>query len=260
MSTIYLFVLLILLTLPGILLGVRPALRYAYSRRYPTQNSSPPTLLVLGLSLQLFLWSLVAITLGILINNHLGLDATPLLSALIHHKPTHGLAGILEHGLMLGIHAALLYTFLYYALLRHFLGDGVREAIEQRELVMGFIARLCYNGIVIEILFRWGLVSLLLFLFYVFSGTLYAQEIGSAILLAAVLFSASQLPALYVRAQRPSRRDLALISLIHTALGCLFGWLFVYYGLEAAIAAHIVFEAVCYPVDRVLHPFFKRFD
>jgi hypothetical protein len=103
--------------------------------------------------------------------------------------------------------------------------------------------RLLYGGIVEELIARWGLVSLFVWI---------AWRLGQrpapvpdayywvAVSTSAVLFAAGHLPLLFAAAGRPPVSLVAIAMAANGMGGLIFGWLFWRKGIEAAMIAHAV--------------------
>lgn len=93
-----------------------------------------------------------------------------------------------------------------------------------------------YGGMTEEILMRWGLMSLLL----LGLGRLLPLEVASwmSVLIAALAFALAHLPAVLMSGAEITPELLVRTVGWNTALGILFGGLFLRRGLEAAMLAH----------------------
>jgi len=110
------------------------------------------------------------------------------------------------------------------------------------------LVRFLYGGITEEILMRWGLMTLLMWLGWRFGqrrrGKPALGWVTVAIALSAGLFAAAHLPYL-VALEIPLTSLLTGYILIQNSLFAgVAGYLYWRYGLEAAIAAHLVVHAV----------------
>ncbi len=116
-------------------------------------------------------------------------------------------------------------------------------------------ARILYGGITEELLLRWGLMSLLLWLLWRFiqrkstspSTLLYWLAIAAS----AVLFGVGHLPAAHALVGDLSFSVVAYVIGGNAAFGVLAGWLFWRFGLEAAILAHAITHIVAYAASSV---------
>lgn len=105
----------------------------------------------------------------------------------------------------------------------------------------GLLVGVLYGGITEELLMRWGLMTLLVWVGWRVlqrrRGVPSRGVLWMAIALAAVTFAAGHLPA--AAAIEPlSAAQVARIGLLNALPGMLFGWLYARHALEAAMLAH----------------------
>ncbi len=152
---------------------------------------------------------------------------------------------------ILAVTAILVIPFLlaYYGYIRSRLGKETVKVVEEIRIQLGLSGRLLFGGLVEEILTRWGLMTL-----FVWLGTLLVDPATSAVYWAAIvvsglLFGLAHLPGLLAAGAQKS--SLLYMSAIGTnlwvSLG--FGWLYWQYGLIAAVAGHMLFHLAWYPLD-----------
>jgi hypothetical protein len=113
-----------------------------------------------------------------------------------------------------------------------------------QSLQLTLVARFLYGGITEEILLRFGLMTLLVWLCTkVIKGTKPAAYwIG--IVLAALLFAIGHFPAVYAIIEKPGIILLTYVLTGNTVGGLIFGWLYWKKGLESAFIAHIFIHVV----------------
>ena len=178
---------------------------------------------------------LACAALGLWAAPKLGLDAPvvrawaegrPLLPALRPQLPAATVAGLAV--------AAVLILFWM----------GVRALPSASPLLtfeMPLTTKLLYGGIVEELLLRWGIMSLFVWIAWRLGGRaapVPAWCFWTGMTAAALLFAVGHLPMLYFLLPEPPA-VLVLMVIIGNALpGLLFGWLFWRRGLEAAMIAH----------------------
>ncbi len=113
--------------------------------------------------------------------------------------------------------------------------------------------RVLYGGITEEILLRWGLMTLFVWLLWRFvqkrEGTPRAGYVWAAIGASALLFGAGHLPLAAALTGGLTASVFGYVVLANAAFGVLFGYLFWRYGLEAAILAHALAHALSYALD-----------
>jgi len=112
------------------------------------------------------------------------------------------------------------------------------------------IARLLYGGVTEEVLIRWGLMTVFLWLGWRFVQRDEAAPrqvfVWVAIVLSAVLFGAGHLPAASALVGTLTLSVVTYILLVNAAFGVVAGYLFFRYGLEAAIIAHALAHLFAY--------------
>lgn len=232
-------------------IALAPTIATAVARqleRIPTPPPIPlPALTAISL-LQPTLLLAGAVAIGAALAPRLGLRShivektvadQPLLPALKAELPLAATLGAIGFGVI---------TILDLAL-RPLLGPAAAAlaASQQHATIWGVLGALLYGGITEELLLRWGLMTLLVWI-----GWRVAQRgeglprptlVWSAIGLAAVLFGLGHLPA--TAALTPLTQIVAVRAvLLNGILGVVFGWLYWRRSLEAAMLAHATFH-VC---------------
>ena len=109
---------------------------------------------------------------------------------------------------------------------------------------MPLVVKLLYGGITEELMVRWGVMTLLLWLGWRLlqrgQGRPGKGLVAAAVLLSAVLFAVGHLPAAQALAGVLTVPVVALVLVGNTVFGLVAGWLFARHGLEAAIIAHVL--------------------
>lgn len=117
---------------------------------------------------------------------------------------------------------------------------------------MPLVVKLLYGGITEELLMRWGLMTLLLWLGWrvVQRGQGHPGKglVAGAVLFSAVLFALGHLPAAQAMAGVLTPQVIAFVLVGNTAFGLVAGWLYARHGLEAAIIAHVLAHLLSYPL------------
>lgn len=120
----------------------------------------------------------------------------------------------------------------------------------QQRFALPILARVLYGGITEEVLLRWGLMTVLVWLAWRFlqgrTGTPRAAYVWLAIVVSALLFGAGHLPAAAMLVGELTAELVLFVVGLNAAFGVLFGYLFWRYGLEAAILAHATAHVVSY--------------
>jgi hypothetical protein len=109
----------------------------------------------------------------------------------------------------------------------------------------GFVAGLLYGGITEEIMMRWGVMNLVLFLLVRLTGAADGDPslllVWIAVAMAAIVFAAGHLPAAFATGLR-NRGFIVRTLGLNLVAGLIFGWLFWNWNLETAMIAHAAFH------------------
>lgn len=111
--------------------------------------------------------------------------------------------------------------------------------------------RLLYGGVTEELLVRWGVMTLILWLTWRLvqrgHGPPSQGAVAVAVVLSALLFAFGHLPAAHAIAGPLTPSVVAFVLVGNTAFGLVAGWLYARHGLEAAIVAHGLAHALASP-------------
>ncbi len=133
--------------------------------------------------------------------------------------------------------------------------EHVIETAAEANLFLQLLLGVFYGGIVEELMLRWGVMSLLVWIGWRLlqrgQGRPRPALVWTAIVLAALLFGAGHLPAL---ASMVALTPLLIIRtiLLNALGGLVFGWLFWRYSLEVAMVAHASFHVGLFILNGVL--------
>lgn len=200
-----------------------------------------PSLRILSL-IQPALLTLAAIFLGHYLAPKVGLGA-PLVDAVIARRPV-GVAiwRILPSATLVASVSALI-IIVYGAYAAPEIGRASPVGARLSAFEMPLLTKLLYGGITEELLTRWGLVSLLAWVGWRFSGRPACPKrsiFWIAIAVSALLFALGHLPLLLLIIPNPQWWLVAVVVLGNAIPGVLFGWLFWRKGVEAAMLAHML--------------------
>ena len=117
---------------------------------------------------------------------------------------------------------------------------------------MPLAVKLLYGGITEELLMRWGVMTLLLWLGWRLLQRGHGQPrnglVATAVLFSAVLFAVGHLPAAQAMAGVLTMPVVAFVLVGNTVFGLVAGGLFARHGLEAAIIAHVLAHLLASPL------------
>lgn len=159
----------------------------------------------------------------------------------------------------LGVGAAVaIIILLLDRLMQPVLPEALRAANNTEPSWLNLLTAMFYGGITEEILMRWGLMSLLVWIAWkgLKQGfTLPSQGIfQGAIVLAALVFGLLHLPATAAIVRLTPLVTIRAI-LLNGIVGSAFGWLFWQYSLEAAMLSHVSFHAFSFALSLSLARF-----
>jgi membrane protease YdiL (CAAX protease family) len=248
-----LFSSLVLVSVPGLLVAipnVMERLETMAADRLPPGKSLPPKSVVIGATMaQSLLLVSIAAAVGTALASRIGLSA-PFFEALVSGQPVwKALQLQLVPALMLGVGGALLIVAAYYLFFRPRLDRPTVQSMEELRMDLGLWARLLYGGIVEEVLFRWGVLSLLAWISAALFGGLTPALMWAVIVISGVLFGLGHLPSYRLAGCQTTPMFLVLMIVLNLWATLICGWLFWQYGLLAAMVAHMLYHLVWLPFD-----------
>ena len=187
-----------------------------------------------------------------LLNNGLFIGVSVLIGAVTAHRV--GLKSLIAHNVSSA--PALLTAFPVYAAVGFLLGAATTfadqwafEEIEALRLLEetsaqqleqsapSLAVRFLYGGITEEVLLRWGMLSLFAWAIWAISKN-RGRALFGAIPLAALLFGAGHLPALYATLEAVPVEMIVRVIILNAALGVVYGIAYARNSLEAAMITH----------------------
>jgi len=187
--------------------------------------------------------------LGIFLSRRTGLGA-PFFEALVSGS---GAGAALESQLLpalgAGAAGAVLFLLLYYLVFRRVMDETSLGAMEGLRTRIGLAGRMLYGGVVEEVITRWGVMNLVVWLLSLAFGAVTPGALWTGLLITGVVFGAGHLPAYLQAGCRKTPAFLAAMFTLNLWGAVVFGWLYMRCGLLAAMIAHAVFHLMWYPLD-----------
>jgi hypothetical protein len=248
-----LFGCLVVVCVPGVVIAARGSLamieRRAQEGLAPGKELPPRAVLVLASTLQSLVLVAVAAAVGTVLAPQVGLEA-PAFEALAAGEPLWpAIQAQLVPAVVVGIAGALLFVAAYYLVFRPRLDGETVLRMEELRNGLGIWGRVLYGGVVEEVLIRWGLISLLVWLGSVVVGGPTPAVVWIAIVVAGLLFGLGHAPGYLAAGCKKSPAFFAAMISLNLWASLIFGWLFWQYGLLAAMIAHMLFHLVWWPFD-----------
>lgn len=155
----------------------------------------------------------------------------------------------LAAGALAGIVCTSVWIICYYGFIRQRLDKKSVLITEGLRNQIGLMTRITSGGITEEVIFRWGLLSIVMWLlsFPISSETtvFWISIIGTG-----VIFGLAHLPGNLAAGCKPSVIFVTTAIVANLWVSVFCGYLFWKYGLIAAMIVHILFHVIWYPWDR----------
>lgn len=248
-----LFFILVLVSIPGAIFAARvglSTLERLIESGNVDQELPPKNVLLVLAGVQSLVLSAIAAAIGAALAHRVGLPAPVFQAASVGDPIWPAMRAQLAPALGLGFIGALVFIGAYYAYFRPRLDNETVRATEDLRGGLGLWGRLFYGAIVEEILIRWGLMTLFLWLLSLIADPLTPLVYWIAILLAGVLFAYGHIPGSIAAGAKKTPMFYAATLFLNGWASLIFGWLFWQHGLLAAIMAHALLHLIWYPLEK----------
>ncbi|MEH6941295.1 CPBP family intramembrane glutamic endopeptidase [Bacillus sp. JJ722] len=188
--------------------------------------------------------------LSIIVHSSLVLIFTAIGSALIV-RVTEGEIFLLKEwkqAVVVGIGCSVIHIIVYYGIFKRIIHSETFFKIERFRNSVGISARLLYASIIEEIIFRFGIMTLMIWVFQFFVND---QEIivWTAIVISSLLFTLAH----FIGISEFGKSKTAVYSYAIVGnmwVGVLCGWQYWTNGIFAAIIVHMLFHLLLYPIEK----------
>ncbi len=177
---------------------------------------------------------IIAIASGIFIFDKLNFRL-PVAESILNRAQGLNIFNILKYAVLGGIIAGILIILVAESY-SSFLPKELSEL--NNDVKPGILMRLLYGGFTEEILMRFGLMTVIVWLISLIFGKI-GLTYWLGIVLSAVIFGFGHFPAVFQSIENPSFLLLSYIIAGNSVGGIIFGWLYWKKGLESAMIAHI---------------------
>lgn len=186
---------------------------------------------------------LVAVSIGVVLAQRVGLSA-PVAEALAAGRPV---VPALKPQIVPGILGAVVggvAILLSAAVFKPFVSTEILERISSFTRLLPLPTRFLYGGITEEVLMRWGLMTLLVWIVWrVFQRRLDKPSTISfvvAILVSSFVFGLGHLPVAILLLGGATTAIVLFVIVANSAFGIVAGYLYWKHGLESAMIAHVL--------------------
>lgn len=249
-----LFFVLILACLPGILVSLPRLIQQmeglAASRLPEGQQLPSRAVLLAATTVQTLLLVAIFAAIGTALAPRVGLEAPFFAGLAAGVFSWTAVQAQLLPALLYGIGGAIVFVAVYYLVMRPRLDEQNLHVSERLRNELGIAARVLYGGVVEEVLTRWGLMTLFVWLGALLVGEPTPLVMWSAIVISGILFGLGHLPSYLAAGCRATPMLITFMLVLNLWASLVFGWLFWQVGLLAAMFGHMLFHLVWWPFDR----------
>ncbi len=178
---------------------------------------------------------IIAVLIGTFLHDKVNLDA-PVIKTLITKQKAFSINSILKYGVIGGIIAGTLIT-ISSTIVTPYLPSEMVELANNLEVTLA--NRFLYGGITEEILMRFGVMTLLVWLASKVFKSLSPTVYWIGIIFSSIIFGIGHFPIVFQTVSEPSALLLIYVLFGNSIGGIIFGWLYWKKGLESAMIAHI---------------------
>ena len=211
----------------------------------------PIPLVMAGAAAQQSLFAVGLAAAGTALAPRTGLEA-PWFAAVSHGEGL-GLgeaAAQLPAALIVGAVSTSVFLLAYYRLFRPRMAPQDVTRTEGLRNSMGLLGRLLVGGVAEEVMFRWGVMSVMAWLAISVVGMPAGPGMWTAIVVAGLLFGLGHLPGVMAVGVEITKLIVVGAIALNMMVALAFGWLFWQYGLLAAIVAHALLHALWHPLEQ----------
>ncbi|MGF9992801.1 CPBP family intramembrane glutamic endopeptidase [Bacillus mycoides] len=152
----------------------------------------------------------------------------------------------LLQAVVVGIFSSCGHLLFYYGFYKRFLDKETFIKIEQQRNGAGLGARVLYGGVIEEIIFRWGIMTFIIWIMSLFVA-ITNVVIGIAIVLSSILFAVVHFVG--ISEMKKSKLLYSYVIVGNIWVGVFCGWQFWTNGIFAAMIVHMLFHLLLYPFE-----------
>ena len=248
-----LFFILVLVSIPGAVFAARGGLgtlERLTAMGNINQKLPPKNVLLALTAVQSLVLAAIAAAIGTALADRVGLTAPVFQAASAGDPIWPGIRAHWAAALVMGLVGALVFLVAYYGYFRPRLDKETVRVTENLRDAIGLWGRIFYGAIVEEILVRWGLMTLFLWILSLIADPLSPLDYWIAIILAGLLFALGHIPGSLAAGAKKTPMFYAATLFLNGWASLIFGWLFWQHGLLAAMLAHALLHILWHPLEK----------
>lgn len=159
-------------------------------------------------------------------------------------------------GFILGVICSTIHLMMYYGYLRPKISPKDYAEIEAHYRQTGILTRVFYGGVLEEVIFRWGLLSLFVWLFQLV-GLDNPYSLITSVFVTSLLFAIVHIPSIKLVTTEPKKEMYVYTIAGNIWVGLCASFAFIESGLFAAIIVHMLFHLTWYPIQTFFYLRYK---
>lgn len=247
----YLFLIILFFSIPGIIINIPIFLRKEISESGESwiKKSIISFLSTIYSIIRNVCIIAIFISVGVLLNPLIK-SKVPVFIAIIKKKDLwQTLRFYLLLAILFGFIGAVLFIYIYYIFLRLKINKNNIAIIEDLRMKRYLTGRIIYDGMIHEIILRWGVLSSI-----IWGINTYFNEINIYLVLVSLFLLGSivglfKLLVYFSLGAEVNRSFVALVFISEIILSLFFGFIFWFYGLATVILSHMIFSLLWHPFD-----------
>jgi hypothetical protein len=248
-----LFLIIVLVSIPGALFAAQTGIgtieRLVASGGID-QKLPPKNVLLVLTAVQSLVLAAIAAAIGTALSSRVGLAAPVFQAASTGDSIMPEIQTQWVAAFLMGLVVALVFLVAYYGYFRPRLDKETVQVTENLRGALGLWGRIFYGAIVEEILTRWGIMTLFLWIQSLIVDTLSPLHYWIAIFLTGLLFALLHIPGSLAAGAKKTPLFYAATLFLNVWASLVFGWLFWQHGLLAAMIAHAILHLFWYPIEQ----------
>lgn len=247
----YLFLVILFVSIPGVLLNTPIFLRrklvnkqISWLKRFLISFFS----IIYSILKNLLIVS-IFIVIGVLLNPIIKSDVPVFMAAIKKENLWQILRIELFYASVFGIIGAIVFIYFYYIFFRLRVNKESVAIMENLRLKRYLFGRVIYDGMIAEIIMRWGLLSTIIWAFNICLGKIDNYIVFISIITLGIMSGLKRLLLYFKEGCELTKPFIAIVYFSNLMTTLIFGILFWWRGLVSAMIAHMFFNLLWYPFD-----------